>query len=77
MAELGKILYFFYKSYGRKKLFSKNLFFLRNYIFHHFLEIPAAPKFRYTIGKALKNAIIGDIFVGQAKGTVQKRRFFV
>jgi hypothetical protein len=34
-------------------------------------------KFRYTIGKALTNAIIGDIFVGQAKGPVQKWRIFV
>jgi hypothetical protein len=34
-------------------------------------------KFRYTIGKALQNSIFGDIFVGQAKGAVQKRRIFV
>jgi hypothetical protein len=31
-------------------------------------------KSRYTIGKALKNAIIGDIFVGQVQGAVQKSR---
>jgi hypothetical protein len=30
-------------------------------------------KFRYTIGKTMKNAIISDIFVGQAQGVVQKR----
>ncbi len=34
-------------------------------------------KFRYIIEKALKNAIFGDIFVGQAKEVVQKRRIFV
>jgi hypothetical protein len=43
-----------------------------------FLAIYLIPnKFRYTIGKALKNAIIGDIFVGHAQGAVQKSRFFV
>jgi hypothetical protein len=33
--------------------------------------------FRYTIEMALKNAIIGDIFVGQAQKPLQKNQFFV
>jgi hypothetical protein len=44
-------------------------------IFHAIYLIPN--KFKYAIGKALKIAIIGDIFDGSSQGTVQKRRLFV
>jgi hypothetical protein len=49
---------------------------VKSNFFHFFAKTIFSKKFKHTVGLVLKNAIIGENFVGESQGVVLLRWFF-